>query len=154
MKKYRRILLATDFSPASRPAFKEAIEMAKSNRAALVIAHVLQLPIPFSPDGYLLPRTVDELDAAVRQHALRELESLLKVARKAGLRAEGLLLKGGPEEAIARAAKKHSSDLVVVGTRGRTGLPRLILGSVASRIIAAAPCPVLAVPHRGASRGR
>ncbi len=76
------------------------------------------------------------------------------MARKAGLRADGLLLKdGAPEESIARAAKKHSSDLVVVGTRGLTGFRRLVLGSVASRIIAAAPCPVLAVPHRGPKGG-
>ena len=154
MKRFRRILFATDFSPASRAAWEEALEMARGSRAALVIAHVLHMPIPFSPDMYLLPRTVDELDTAVRQHATREMESLLKVARKAGLRAEGLLLKdGAPEEAIARAAKKHSSDLVVVGTRGLTGFRRLVLGSVASRIIAASPCPVLAVPHRSRKGG-
>jgi nucleotide-binding universal stress UspA family protein len=106
--------------------------------------------MPLSPD--LLPQTADDLEAAVRRDAARALGSLLAKTRKAGVAAEGLLLKGRTEEAIVRAAKKHRTHILVVGTHGRTGLPRLILGSVASRIIAAAPCPVLAVPRRAGSK--
>ena len=153
MKRARRILFATDFSRASRAAWEEAVAMGKADRCPIIIAHVLRVPVPFTPDGYLLPQTLDELEAAVRKDAAKELESLLTKTSKAGVRAQGLLLRGRPEEAIPRAAKKHDADLVIVGTHGRTGLPRLILGSVASRIIAAAPCPVLAVPGRSRSKG-
>jgi nucleotide-binding universal stress UspA family protein len=148
MSRTRRILFATDFSTASRTACREAFLLAKKGRAELLIAHVLQLPIPFSPDGFPLPRTTDELAAAARREAGQSLESLLKEARRAHLSATGVLLTGRPEQAIARAAKKHRVDLLVVGTHGRSGLPRLILGSVAARITAASPCPVLAVPQR------
>lgn len=152
MKRARRILLATDFSRASRAAWQEVIGMGKAGRCQILVAHVLRVPVPFTPDGYLLPQTLDDLQAAVRRDAVKRLEGVLTKTRKAGVRAQGLLLRGRPEEAIARAARKHSTDLLVVGTHGRTGLPRLILGSVASRIIAAAPCPVLAVPGRSASK--
>jgi nucleotide-binding universal stress UspA family protein len=94
----------------------------------------------------------DELAAAARRDSANALGSLLKKTRRAGVAAKGLLLAGRAEEAVARAAGKHGTDLIVVGTHGRTGLPRLLLGSVASRIIAAAPCPVLAVPSGGRSR--
>jgi universal stress protein A len=149
----RRILFATDFSPASQAAWKEAVSLGKADRSRLIVAHALRMPAPFTPEGYVLPQTSDELEAAVRRDATKQMESLLIRTRKAGLRAQGLLLTGRPEEVIPRTAKKHGVDLVVVGTHGRTGLSRLLLGSVASRIIAAAGCPVLAVPGRGRSKG-
>jgi nucleotide-binding universal stress UspA family protein len=151
MRKARRILFATDFSKASQAAWKEAVALGKADGGRLIVAHALRMP-PFTPEGYVLPQTSSELEVAVRREATEQMESLLSRTRKAGLRAEGLLLKGRPEEVIPRAAKKQGVDLVVVGTHGRTGLPRLLLGSVASRIIAAAECPVLAVPGRIRSR--
>lgn len=128
------------------------MEMAAGGHCKLLIAHALRLPLPSLPGGMFLPRTADELAGAIRRDAAGALRSLLQKTTKAGVHAEGLLLTGKPEEAIARAARKHAADLLVVGTHGRTGLPRLILGSVASRIIARAPCPVLAVPRRAGSR--
>jgi nucleotide-binding universal stress UspA family protein len=144
----RRILFATDFSQASQAAWQEAVAMGRADRSQLILAHALRVPAPLTPEGYVFPRASDELEAAVRKDATKQMELLLARTRKAGLRAQGLLLKGRPEDVIPRAAKKHGIDLVVVGTHGRTGLPRLLLGSVASRIIAGAGCPVLAVPGR------
>jgi nucleotide-binding universal stress UspA family protein len=69
-------------------------------------------------------------------------------ARTDGVRAESLLLQGLPAEQIVRAARSKRADLVVLGTHGRSGLPRLVLGSVAERVIGLARCPVLTV--RGA----
>ncbi len=126
--------------------------MAGGRRCKLLIAHALSVPLPSLPGGMFLPRTADELESAIRRDAAGALRSLLKKTSEAGVRAEGLLLTGRPEDAIARAARKHRVDLLVVGTHGRTGLPRLILGSVASRIITAAPCPVLAVPRQAGSQ--
>jgi nucleotide-binding universal stress UspA family protein len=144
--RFRRILFATDFSKASEPAWRKAVELA-SEGTPLLIAHAFGLPVVLSPEGWPLPRTADELAAAVRRDSSNALGSLVKKTRRAGVAAQGLLLTGRTEEAISRAARKHGVDLLVVGTHGRTGLPRLLLGSVASRIIAAAPCPVLAVPR-------
>src|SRR6478752_8568797 len=118
VRRFRRILLATDFSAPSRAAWKEAVQMASAG-GNLLIACVLRLPAPFSPGGLLLPQASDELQAALRRDAERAMRSLLKQTRKARVTATGVLLTGREEEAIARAARRHKADLVVVGTHGR-----------------------------------
>ncbi|MGH9366192.1 MAG: universal stress protein [Thermoanaerobaculia bacterium] len=147
-----RILLATDFSVASGPAVRKAFEMARNERASLLIAHVLEPPVPFSPEGYVLPRIYDEMAAALRADAEKRMRGLLARARKAGVRAKGLLLRGAAHEAIVRAARSHRAGRVIVGTHGRRGFSRLFMGSVATRVVAASPCPVLVVPARGGRR--
>ena len=144
-EKRGRILVATDFSPASQEAVRTALRMARSADTALLIAHVLETPIPMS-EGYVLPRMYDEIAQAVRDQADRKMKRILALARRAGVRAHGLLLRGAPHEAIARAARTHGADQVVVGTHGRTGFSRLLLGSVAARIIATSSRPTLVVP--------
>jgi nucleotide-binding universal stress UspA family protein len=148
MKPLRNIMFATDFSSASRPALRRALEMAQADGAALWIVHVAAPPGPLSPDGYVLPRIYEEMDLAIRSDAQKRLRTLLGRARKLGVRARALLLKGAPHEAIARAARKHRADILIVGTHGRTGVARFFVGSVASRVVATAPCPVLTVRGR------
>ena len=153
MKKERtaRILVATDFSKASNAAVRTALRMAGEADATLFIAHVLETPVPLA-EGYVLPRIYDEISEAVRADAARRMRRLLGVASRAGVKARGLLLRGAPHEAIARAARTHDVSQVVVGTHGRTGLSRLVLGSVASRVIAASARPTLVVPSRGSRK--
>ena len=148
MRPVRNILVASDFSPASRPAFRRAVDLAQANGAALWIAHVAALPIPMSPDGYVLPRMYDDMAQAIRADAQKRLRVLLERARKAGVRGRALLLKGVAHEAIVRAARAHRADMIVLGTHGRTGLARFFVGSVAARVVAAAGCPVLTVRGR------
>ena len=148
MKAIRNILVATDFSPASRPAFRRALEMAAADGAALWIAHVTEPPIPISPEGYVLPRYYDDVLASVRADAHKRLAVLVSRANKAGVRTKSLILEGVPHDALNRAARLHRADVMVLGTHGRTGLARLLVGSVASRVIATAPCPVLTVRGR------
>lgn len=148
MRLVRNILVATDFSPASRAAFRRAIELAQANEAALWIAHVAALPIPLSPEGYVLPRMYDDMAQAVRADAQKRLRVLLQRARKTGVRGRALLLKGVAHEAIVRAARAHRADMIVLGTHGRTGVARFFVGSVAARVVAAATCPVLTVRGR------
>jgi nucleotide-binding universal stress UspA family protein len=151
MKPIRHLLVATDFSSASRPAFRRALELALANSAALWIVHVAASPGPLSPDGYVLPRIYEEMELAIRADAQKRLRTLLSRARRVGVRARALLLKGAPHEAIVRAARGHRADMIVLGTHGRTGMARFFVGSVASRVVAAASCPVLTV--RGRSKG-
>jgi nucleotide-binding universal stress UspA family protein len=148
MRPVRNILVASDFSPASRPAFRRAVDLAQANGAALWIAHVAALPIPMSPDGYVLPRMYDDMAQAIRADAQKRLRVLLERARKAGVRGRALLLKGVAHEAIVRAARAHRADMIVLGTHGRTGMARFFVGSVAARVVAAAGCPVLTVRGR------
>jgi nucleotide-binding universal stress UspA family protein len=140
----RRILHPTDFSPASRGAFTKAVKLAKADRAELVIAHVLA-PVMPAVDGYMTARTYDDIEAAARRYGKTRLDALVARARKAGVRARGLLLEGMVHDRIVRAARGQHADMIVIGTHGRTGFARFVLGSVASRVVSHAGCPVLTV---------
>lgn len=141
----RRILHPTDFSRSSAAAFRKAIEMARSSRAELLIVHVLSPIVAVPGDAYIPPKVYDDLAASARAWAQKQLGKLLARAKKAGVRAKGVVLEGVAHEQIVRFAKSKRVDLVVMGTRGRSGLAKLLLGSVAARVVAAAPCPVLTV---------
>lgn len=142
MRRRRRILHPSDFSPASRAAFKTAVELAKAQRSELIITHVVHAPVaPGIPE-----RLRDGLRLRARDEAQKRLDRLVRSARSAGARATSLVL-GGPvvHSSIVAAARRARANLIVIGTHGRTGLPAMLLGSVASRVIASAPCPVLTV---------
>lgn len=144
----RRILHASDFSSASRPAFAKALELAKANRAELIVTHVLGLTMPLTIDGYVSPKAYADIEAAARREVRKRLEALVVKAKRAGVRARALLLEGIPADRIVRAARSQRADLVVIGTHGRTGFSRLVLGSVASRVISQSRCAVLTVRGR------
>ena len=142
---FRRILHPTDFSPASRPAFRRAVAMARSLRGQLTVVHVMGPP-PLVEKGYLTPETLEALVQSQREAAERQLGALVKRAKAAGARVSGLLAPSGTTaEQINRIARRQRADVIVMGTHGRTGLTRLLLGSVAARVVATAPCPVLTV---------
>lgn len=145
MSRLRRILHATDFSPASRAGFARAMAMAKADRAQLVLVHVLTPQAGLAVNGYMSPRIYDDLEAAAEKNGQRHLNALEAKARKGGVRSKTLLLHGLADQQIIRAARSAKADLIVIGTHGRTGLARLFLGSVASRVLAGARCPVLTV---------
>jgi nucleotide-binding universal stress UspA family protein len=151
MPRFRRILHATDFSPASNRALGTALALAKQHRAALLIAHVRPPIVPIG-EGYIPPATYATLDAADRRTAQAKLARLVARAKTAKVRARGLLLDGIPHEQISRSARR--ADLVVMGTHGRTGLPRFVLGSVAGRVLTLASCPVLTVRGRPRPKAR
>jgi len=144
----RRILHPSDFSAASNAAFKKAIEMAKASRAELLIVHVINPIVPVAGDGYVSPKMYEDLAASTRAWARKQLDRLLVKAKKSGVRGKGVLAEGAAHEQIARIAKTKRADLVVMGTHGRSGFAKLFLGSVAGRVVAAAPCPVLTVKGR------
>jgi nucleotide-binding universal stress UspA family protein len=139
----RPIMHATDFSPASRAAFAKAVELAKRDRAPLTITHVILPPLMMMGDGYISPTTWDQISRANRKMWQKKLDALVARAKSAGVRARGVLLEGQPSDQILRAAK--GAGLLVMGTHGRTGVARFILGSVASRVVAGARCPVVTV---------
>lgn len=145
MSRIRRILHPSDFSRASGAAFTKAVEMAATNRAELLVVHVLAPVMPMVGDGYVSPKVYQEIETTARAQAQKQLDALLAKAKKAGVRAKGLLVGGVPYEQITRAARSKRADLVVIGTHGRTGLAKFFLGSVAGRVVSIAPCPVLTV---------
>jgi nucleotide-binding universal stress UspA family protein len=141
----RRILHPSDFSAASRPAFKRAVELAKALRGQLLLVHVIGPP-PLVGEGYMTPEIIQGILRSQRDAAQRQLRALVNRARASGARVSGLVLESGmTHEQIIRAARRRRADMIVMGTHGRTGLTRLLLGSVAARVITSAPCPVLTV---------
>ena len=148
MSRFRRILHATDFSTASAPAFAEALALARQERAELRLVHVMTPPAMFLEDSYLSARTFRELQSQARRAVEDRLARLLARARRAGVRAGADVREGLPADEIVRAARRRRADLIVVGTHGRSGFARAILGSVAARVVTLARCPVLTVRGR------
>lgn len=144
MASIRRILHPSDFSKASGAAFTKAVELAKANRAELVLLHVLS-PVPMLGDGYVSPQVYEDLDRSARAHAGKQLAGAVAKAKKAGVRAKAVLRDGIAHEQIVRAARSLRVDMIVIGTHGRTGLAKLFMGSVAGRVVSAATCPVMTV---------
>ena len=144
----KRILHATDFSAASGAAFKAAIEMARRDRAELLLLHVLSPPAPLVADAYVTPQVWTTLIQSQRASAQRQLDVFVEKARRARVKARGMLVDGVPADRIVRTARARQAGMIVVGTHGRTGVSRFFLGSVAGRVVATAHCPVLSVRGR------
>ena len=149
MKVFGRIVHATDFSRASRPALVKAIALARQNGTPLSIVHVLAPWWCHSGEGFLSPATYEPIDRSAREHARKQLAALVAAREEGRRRARRLLLLDGtPHEQVPRAARRSRADLIVIGTHGRTGLSKVLLGSVAERVIRFASCPVLTVRGR------
>jgi len=143
-----RFLLPTDFSDAAAKGVKHGAELARRLDASLILAHVWDATAMGEPPATLgwTPSKQEKLVAEVRGH----LQSLLDRARDElgddlAVRTE-LIEHHSPAVAIADYASANAVDRIVVATHGRTGVGRLLLGSVTEKIVRLAPCPVLTVP--------
>ena len=92
MSRVRRILHPTDFSPASNAAFARAVEMARTNKAELLLAHILTSVVPLPADGYVWPQLYADIEASAKAEGQKRLGMLIAKARKAGVRVKALLL--------------------------------------------------------------
>jgi nucleotide-binding universal stress UspA family protein len=143
--KLRSILCPTDFSAFAGRALEHAAALARTHDAKLTLVHVYAFMAIFSEDAPYLPAGVP-LDAETRARLLGALEAAAGPARAAGVEPDLLLLEGDPAEEILRHARTAPADLIVMGTHGRRGFDRWVLGSVAGRIVHKARCAVMAVP--------
>lgn len=141
---FHRILVPTDFSPQSERAGAMARRLAAAVGAELVLVHVF-VESPFFSEGPFTAERVQEVYASGRAWVKEQLEQQAVAARSAGLRAKAFMRTGVAHQEIVAAAREEQADLIVMGTHGRGAVGRLLLGSVADRVIRLAPCPVLAV---------
>jgi nucleotide-binding universal stress UspA family protein len=131
------ILVPTDFSDRAMHAFHLASALARDHRAELTVLHVRELPaLPFAEFGAVPPPDLPSRSDLMERLAKFE-------PPDESLHIEFVIADGEPGEEIVRVAKERNCDLVVMGTHGRTGLSRLLMGSVAERVMRRAPCPVL-----------
>ena len=138
----RTLYVGTDFSPASERAFDVALEMARLRGLDLVMRHVIATPGVL---GYGVGDIAREVENRIREEAARRLEALRRRADDEGVPARTELLAGSPQDALAEAAERAQATMLVLGTNGRTGISRMVMGSVAGRLVCTAPCPVLTV---------
>jgi nucleotide-binding universal stress UspA family protein len=135
---WERILVPTDGSRHSRRAMEKAIELAKAYRAPIDIVSVVD-----AADEFQFAETPANLRDLLAVQARGAVEALRSLAAGEGVAAETFVLEGAAHEAIAAHAAGRKASVVVMGSHGRTGLRRLLMGSVAEKVIGAVACPVL-----------
>jgi nucleotide-binding universal stress UspA family protein len=133
----KRILVPTDFSETSDAALKYGIELARTFGARLYLLHVPgETGVNFEADFPMV-----EFENATRER----LDTLVSPRDMIKLRPEYALRLGTPSDEIVRYADSRDIDLIVMGTHGRSGVAHMVMGSVAEKVVRAAPCPVLTV---------
>jgi universal stress protein A len=146
--KLSNILVATDFSPSAARAVETAADYARHFQAQLIVLHAYRVDIPVASPltggGYVLP---DGFFEHLAKEARMRVERVANELTAKGVSAIGVAVDRHPASAIVEEAKARKADLIVMGTRGLTGIKHLALGSVADRVVRTAPCPVLTIGH-------
>ncbi|HUP46927.1 MAG TPA: universal stress protein [Thermoanaerobaculia bacterium] len=140
----KRILAATDFSDLASAAVRHAAGLARDSGAELIILYA----DPFEPPAEFMSSQVDTIARDLERSQERALEELRRYAAEHvgdTVKWRAVVAVGTPAAAIVKAAEEEGVDLIAMGTHGRSGLQRLILGSVAERVMREAPVPVLTV---------
>ncbi len=142
--RFHRILVATDFSETADRALAVATELARAaGSAELLLVHANFMPREIEALAVYGPEKVfEKLEVAARA----QLDKRLAGLAAAGIAGRQLHADGRPDELILKLAGQESADLIVMGTHGRSGLSRLLMGSVAERVLRQASCPVMTVP--------
>ena len=144
--KLNTILVATDFSEHAEKAMETAIDLADHFEAELIVLHAYNVEIPIASPmmsgGYVLPTGFFE---QIATQARLEVEAVAKKVNDRGVKAIGVALDEPAGMAIIDEATRRNVDMIVMGTRGLTGLKHIALGSTADKVVRTAPCPVLTV---------
>jgi nucleotide-binding universal stress UspA family protein len=149
MKDFQHILVPIDFGESSNEALDLAMGLADKFGAALSVVHAYEMPV-YPYDGAFL--AAPEWAEAIENAAKGKLDEVLATVRAKLPRANGILRAGPAAVEILAAASEHKADLIVMGTHGRHGLERALIGSVAERVVRLSPVPVLvARPRPGRS---
>ena len=146
---FKRLLVAVDGSDNAARAARVAIALAEKFNAELIVCHAIQTPFySFTQDGLAVPADVlKDYIAAAREDANIMVDKLVQLAQASHVKAISLIQENtfSVVEAIVNLAESRAVDLIVIGTRGRTGFKKLLMGSVSSGVINHAQCPVLVV---------
>jgi len=143
---WKTILVPHDFSSNANHAAAMARDVAKSHGARLILLHVAHLPLGLDDDAIIIPkegapplRAVDMAVGGAREH----LDDLAARLRQDGVEVATMIAVGNVVDEILGAARREDVDLIVMGTAGRTGVSRLVVGSVTEKVVREAPVPVL-----------
>jgi nucleotide-binding universal stress UspA family protein len=147
---YTRILIAVDGSELASKALRHAFALAKGTQAKLIVLTATDPSVPIAPGAEIMMvdtgAIIADLEKAKAEGAKTVLAEARELARDAGLAVQTLHVPGHlPADAIIAAAKEQGADLIVMGSHGRRGLGRLLLGSQAAEVLARSTIPVLVV---------
>ncbi len=147
MDPIQRIVVPIDLSDCAESVVEHALRVAKPLGAALHLVHAIERPAGLSrkvlvegDDGEM-----KSLDISLHDAAANRLPRYVRQAREAGVEADSRIVEGAPAQVVLQLAKELPADLIVMGTHGRTGLQRLVVGSVAESVLRRADVPVLTV---------
>ena len=137
-----KVLLATDFSPQSEVARRHAIAFARYHEGSILLVHAQPTPESSAGEG-MLHAGVGTSDPRIVQDRLDAIA--LEIQQEEGISVEARFVDGDPATEIVRIAREEEVALIAMGTHGRTGVRRVLMGSVAEQVLRRAPCPVLTV---------
>jgi len=144
----RLILVPIDFSSHAAAVLAWASHLAEEHGSRIVLLHVYHLPVEFQQlEGAYLP---PDFWSTVKNEAEQTLTGYAQELRGRKLEVEAVVREGYPASVIVEEAAARNADLIVIGTRGLSGLKHLLLGSIAERVVQKAPCAVLTVKPREA----
>jgi len=140
---FNRIVAAYDGSKESEKALEKAVELANSAPGAkLDVVHVFHFPAVYVADGFVM---ANALNKELMERAEKLVADLKKRLTDTGMEANVELLYGSPADSILKFAKEREADLIVIGSRGLSGIKELVLGSVSHNVVQRSPVPVLIV---------
>jgi nucleotide-binding universal stress UspA family protein len=149
MTRFQRILCPTDFSKSSAHACASAVKLAANHNAAVHLIHAVE---PVVAAAYDAPVVVNEITDSLQKAARQQLEKLKTRAARSGIKITTEVQLGDADTEILQAIKAQKSDLVVMGTHGRRGFERFVLGSETERMLRLCPVPLFVVGSQKASR--
>ncbi len=147
MSQASALVVAIDFSKYGREAFESAVRLAKDLKGRLVLVHAVPGRFLAAGPEYVVAGLRDDVETVEEEEEALELTALANEARSEGLDVEPVLREGDPTTIILEEADKHNAALIILGTHGRTGFRRLVLGSTAEGVSRRSARPVLIVPH-------
>lgn len=140
MNRFNKILIPTDGSENTKSAIAQGLELAKAMGSEVTALYVVDQA---SFVNFPMDATVVSIYSLLEKEGKEAVDYVIREGEKAGVKVEGKVVEGNPAKKIVDEAENY--DLVVMGTLGRTGISKLLLGSVAERVVRLAPCPVLVV---------
>ncbi|HEY6459524.1 MAG TPA: universal stress protein [Polyangiaceae bacterium] len=140
---FRRILVPSDFTETSDRALDWAIDLAAAVGAPVTVIHSYEIPILGFPDASMLP--TPDISRKIAEAAKKGLDALVDARRARGVALDAILREGVAWEQINAVAEDVNADLIVIGTHGRKGIARALLGSVAENVIRTSRRPVLTI---------
>ncbi len=148
---FDRILIPVDGSKNSEKGAKVGIELAKLSRGKAIIVYVADIGKYISPAGLIQPfggispEAVDSIAASIREAGEKAVLQVTKLAEASGITSESLIVEGDPASEILRTAEENEIGVIVMGSIGKTGLEKFLMGSVAEKVVRNSKLPVLIV---------